>query len=181
LAMVLAGFLVFRERLSRLQSLAVALAAAGVAFEIYRTSGVSFATLWVCGTYPIYYVMRRKQGIRALTGLFFDLSIIAPICLIWIISTDAIDVASNGVLLAKAVGLGAISVLAMATNLQAGQLLPVSLFGMLSYLEPVLLFFLSITVLGAVFSPSMLISYGLIWLAVMCLIIQGVLTNRKKA
>ncbi len=53
LAMVLAGFLVFRERLSRLQSLAVALAAAGVAFEIYRTSGVSFATLWVCGTYPI--------------------------------------------------------------------------------------------------------------------------------
>lgn len=180
LAMVLAGFLVFRERLSRLQSLAVALAAAGVAFEIYRTSGVSFATLWVCGTYPIYYVMRRKQGIRALTGLFFDLSIIAPICLIWIISTDAIDVASNGVLLAKAVGLGAISVLAMATNLQAGQLLPVSLFGMLSYLEPVLLFFLSITVLGAVFSPSMLISYGLIWLAVMCLIIQGALTNRKK-
>lgn len=109
------------------------------------------------------------------------MSIIAPICLIWIISTDAIDVASNGVLLAKAVGLGAISVLAMATNLQAGRLLPVSLFGMLSYLEPVLLFFLSITVLGAVFSPSMLISYGLIWLAVMCLIIQGVLANRKKA
>lgn len=180
LAMVLAGFLVFRERLSRLQSLAVALAAIGVAVEINRTSGLSFATLWVCGTYPIYYIMRRKQGIRALTGLFFDLSIIAPICLVWIISSDAVHVTSDGLLLAKAVGLGAISVLAMATNLQAGRLLPISLFGMLSYLEPVLLFFLSITVLGGVFEPSMLMSYGLIWLAVVCLMTQGVIVNRRK-
>lgn len=180
LAMVVAGFLVFREHLSRLQSVAVGLAAAGVAMELVRTGSFSWATLWVCGTYPIYYVMRRKQGIRATTGLFFDVSLAMPVCVAAIVMSDAASVASDGVLLAKAVGLGAISVLALLTNLQAGRLLPVSLFGMLSYIEPVLLFLLSITILGGVFSTGMLASYGLIWLAVICLMAQGWLANRRK-
>ena len=180
LTMVVAGFLVFRERLTKLQTLAVALAAAGVSVEIWRTSGISWATLWVCGTYPIYYVMRRLLGVRALTGLFVDLSIIAPICLVGILMSDAAMVTSSGTLLVKALGLGAISVLAMATNLEASRLLPVSLFGMLSYLESVLLFILSITILGGVFSLGMLASYGLIWAAVVCLIIQGLFANRQK-
>lgn len=180
LTMVVAGFLVFRERLTKLQTLAVALAAAGVSVEIWRTSGISWATLWVCGTYPIYYVMRRLLGVRALTGLFVDLSIIAPICLVGILMSDAAMVTSSGILLVKALGLGAISVLAMATNIEASRLLPVSLFGMLSYLEPVLLFILSITILGGVFSLGMLASYGLIWAAVVCLIIQGLFANRQK-
>ena len=180
LTMVVAGFLVFRERLTKLQTLAVALAAAGVSVEIWRTSGISWATLWVCGTYPIYYVMRRLLGVRALTGLFVDLSIIAPICLVGILMSDAAMVTSSGTLLVKALGLGAISVLAMATNIEASRLLPVSLFGMLSYLEPVLLFILSITILGGVFSLGMLASYGLIWAAVVCLIIQGLFANRQK-
>ncbi|OAU97357.1 EamA family transporter RarD [Moraxella catarrhalis] len=180
LTMVVAGFLVFRERLTKLQTLAVALAAAGVSVEIWRTSGISWATLWVCGTYPIYYVMRRLLGVRALSGLFVDLSIIAPICLAGILMSDAAMVTSSGTLLIKALGLGAISVLAMATNIEASRLLPVSLFGMLSYLEPVLLFILSITILGSVFSLGMLVSYGLIWAAVVCLIIQGLFANRQK-
>ncbi|STY82711.1 MULTISPECIES: EamA family transporter RarD [Moraxella] len=180
LTMVVAGFLVFRERLTKLQTLAVALAAAGVSVEIWRTSGISWATLWVCGTYPIYYVIRRLLGVRALTGLFVDLSIIAPICLAGILMSDAAVVTSSGTLLIKTLGLGAISVLAMATNIEASRLLPVSLFGMLSYLEPVLLFILSITILGSVFSLSMLVSYGLIWAAVVCLIIQGLFANRQK-
>ncbi|MFC0821019.1 EamA family transporter RarD [Moraxella marmotae] len=180
LAMVVAGFLVFGERLSRLQTLAVALAAAGVGFEIVRTSGISWATLWVCGTYPIYYVFRRKLGIGALTGLFVDVCLIAPFCLLAIVGSGAAAVVQDGVLLAKAFGLGAISVLAMATNIQSSRLLPVSLFGMLSYLEPVLLFLLSITVLGGAFELGMLISYGLIWLAVLCLIVQGMLAYRRQ-
>lgn len=179
LTMVLAGCLIFKERLTGLQKLAVGFAAAGVLFEMVRTSGVSWATLWVCGTYPIYYVMRRRQSVSALTGLFVDISVIAPVCLAMIVTTDAIMVADSVILLTKVLGLGAISVLAIFSNIEASRLLPVSLFGMLGYLEPVLLFFLSITILGGVFDGGMIIGYGLIWLAVVCLIIQGLIAQKR--
>ena len=44
--------------------------------------------------------------------------------------------------------LGINSAVAMHLNLKANQLLPVAVFGMMSYLEPVLLFAVSVTFLG---------------------------------
>ena len=183
LVMVLAGFML-GEKLSRLQWLAVAFAGVGVALEIVRTGQISWATFWVCLTYPIYYVMRRKQGILALTGLFLDISLIAPVCLIWLLffGTGAWDlVLGSGGLLLKVAGLGALSVLALQLNLDANRLLPTSLFGMLGYLEPALLFVLAITVLGGTFSTGMLMSFGLIWLGIGCLLVQGLMKNRAKS
>lgn len=179
LAMVLSGWLVFREKLSSLQKLAAFLAAVGVMTEILRTGSVSWATLWVCGTYPIYYVMRRKVAVGALTGLFFDVSIIAPVCLAYLLMTDIATVGTSSVLLLKVLGLGAISVLAIFSNVEASRLLPVSVFGMLSYLEPLLLFVLAMTVLGSVVTPAMLLGYGLIWAGIACLIAQGILTKKS--
>ncbi|UNU72601.1 EamA family transporter RarD [Moraxella nasovis] len=184
LVMVLFGAALFKERLSRLQWCAVALAAVGVTLEIIRTGSISWATFWVCGTYPIYYIMRRRQGIRALTGLYFDTCIIAPVCLLWLLMNDWQGVRMvlfDGWILVKIFGLGALSVLALQSNLEANHRLPVSLFGMLGYLEPALLFVLAVTVLGGEFDMDMLASYGLIWMGILCLIIQGVLVSRRRS
>ncbi len=181
LTMVLSGCVVFGERLTRFQKLSAVLAAAGVAAALMGSGSVSLATLWVCGTYPVYYVLRRMAGVRALTGLLMDMSLIAPVCLMLLMmSADGMAVAGSGLMLAKVVGLGILSVLAMATNIEASRLLPVSLFGMLGYLEPVLMFMLSITVLGGVLTAGMFMSYGLIMLSVGCLIIQGILGFRAR-
>ena len=84
LMMVIFGCVFFGEKLSRLQWLAVAFAALGVGSEIIRTQSVSWATLWVCGTYPLYYILRRMQGIGAVTGLLVDLTIFAPFALAYL-------------------------------------------------------------------------------------------------
>lgn len=175
LVMVLVGF-VMGERLTRLQWLAVACAGVGVGMEIVRTGRVSWATFWVCLAYPIFYVMRRRQNIPALTGLFVDLSIIAPICLVALCFHESAMSAVIGspVMIFKVIGLGLISVLSQQANLEAYRLLPTSLFGLLGYLEPALLFVLAITVLGGAFEWQMLTSFGLIWVGIICLLIQGV-------
>lgn len=181
LMMVLFGCVLFGERLSRLQWLAVGLAALGVATEMLRTGSVSWATLWVCGTYPIYYILRRRQGVSALTGLLVDLTLIAPFALVYLLwmQPDTLSmVADSWVLLFMILGLGVISVLAMQTNVDASQLLPVNVFGMLSYVEPALLFVLAVTLLGNPFEQQMLLSYGLIWAGIGCLLLHGVIRMR---
>ena len=182
LMMVVFGCVLFGEKLSRLQWLAVAFAAVGVGSEIVRTQSVSWATLWVCGTYPIYYILRRLQGIGAVTGLLIDLTIFAPFALAYVffIAPSSLSLVSgSGFFIAMLIGLGVMSVLAMKTNVDASQMLPMNVYGMMSYLEPALLFILAITVLGNPFESAMIYSYGLIWLGIACLITHGVRQLRR--
>ncbi|MFC6381396.1 EamA family transporter RarD [Psychrobacter glacincola] len=182
LMMVVFGCVLFGEKLSRLQWLAVAFAAVGVGSEIVRTQSVSWATLWVCGTYPIYYILRRLQGIGAVTGLLIDLTIFAPFALAYlffIAPSSLILVSGSGFFIIMLAGLGVLSVLAMKTNVDASQMLPMNVYGMMSYLEPALLFILAITVLGNPFESAMIYSYGLIWLGIVCLITHGVCQLRR--
>jgi chloramphenicol-sensitive protein RarD len=142
-----------------------------------RTQSVSWATLWVCGTYPLYYIIRRLQGIGAITGLLVDLTIFAPFAMAYLFfaaPTSLMLVSGSGFFIMMLVGLGVLSVLAMKTNVDASQMLPVNIYGMMSYIEPALLFILAITVLGNPFESAMLYSYGLIWLGIGFLIIHGV-------
>ncbi|MFA9486817.1 MULTISPECIES: EamA family transporter RarD [unclassified Moraxella] len=185
LVMVLFGCIFFKEKLTKVQWLAVLLAVTGVALEIMRTGELSWATFWVCMTYPIYYVMRRVQKVRAITGMFVDAVLIAPFCLIYLLMYDqnVSMVLQNGWLFLKVVGLGVISILALQSHLEANRILPVSLFGLVGYLEPALLFLLAVTVLGGTFTLDMLASYGLIWAGILCLIVQGMSTisgNKNK-
>ncbi|WP_426137779.1 EamA family transporter RarD [Psychrobacter sp. TWR1-1-1] len=183
LMMVIFGCVFFGEKLSRLQWLAVGFAALGVGSEIIRTQSVSWATLWVCGTYPLYYILRRLQGIGAVTGLLVDLTIFAPFALVYLFlfapSSSLSVVSGSGFFILMLAGLGVMSVLAMKTNVDASQMLPVNVYGMMSYLEPALLFILAITVLGNPFESAMIYSYGLIWLGIVFLIAHGVRQLRR--
>ncbi|MGP9691594.1 EamA family transporter RarD [Psychrobacter sp. AOP30-A2-5] len=177
LMMVIFGCVFFGEKLSRLQWLAVAFAALGVGSEIIRTQSVSWATLWVCGTYPLYYILRRMQGIGAVTGLLVDLTIFAPFALAYLffIAPSSLSLVSgSGFFILMLAGLGVMSVLAMKTNVDASQILPVNVYGMMSYLEPALLFILAVTVLGNPFESAMIYSYGLIWVGIAFLVAHGV-------
>lgn len=182
LMMVVFGCVLFGEKLSRLQWFAVGFAALGVGSEIIRTQSVSWATLWVCGTYPMYYILRRLQGIGAVTGLLVDLSIFAPFALAYLffIAPESLHVVSgSGFFITMLIGLGVLSVLAMKTNVDASQMLPVNVYGMMSYLEPALLFILAVTVLGNPFERDMILSYGLIWVGIVCLITHGIRQLRR--
>ncbi|MFW2176384.1 MULTISPECIES: EamA family transporter RarD [unclassified Moraxella] len=183
LMMVLAGCVVFGERLNRLKTLAIGLAGLGVMLQIWLAGSLSWATAWVCLTYPTYYVIRRWQGIPALLGLFVDLSIIAPIALVVLIlqGNSMAVVTGSWVMIGLVVGLGVISAVALQSNMQASNLLPVNVFGMLSYLEPALLFMLSLLVLHEVVTTEKLLSFGLIWVGVAVMVVEAVYSKSDMA
>ena len=96
--------------------------------------------------------------------------------------TDTLGlIADMPVLAGFVVLLGINSAVAMHLNLKANQLLPVAVFGMMSYLEPVLLFAVSVTFLGEPLQPGALISYGLIWSGLCLMMANGWIKARQKA
>lgn len=181
LVMVLFGCVFFKERLNAPKRLAVTLAAMGVLLALVDGGGLSWATFWVCGTFPIYYVLRRSLPLRPLGGLLVDSTLFLPLGLgyLWLYSKTQ-SVLLSPIVFAKVFGLGAISLVAFMANLRAIKLLPVSIFGMLSYLEPLLLFVLAITILGEPLDLNSLFSYGLIALGIACLIADGAIKKQPK-
>ncbi|MEA3120047.1 MAG: chloramphenicol-sensitive protein RarD [Paraburkholderia sp.] len=168
LSMVLVGRLYYRERLVPLQWLAVACAAFGVAHEFLATHAFSWPTLVVALGYPPYFVIRRTIGADSLVTFATEVLLLLPVAVVLIAtSTGARAAFDHPALLAGLLpGLGALSTAALACYLRSSRMLPMALFGILGYVEPVLLLILSITVLGESLSAGEMATYVPIWAAI---------------
>lgn len=171
LTMVLAGRLFFAERLSPLRKFAVGAAALGVAHEAFSAGGLTWPTLVVCLGYPVYFVLRRKAGFDNLAAFFGELLVLLPLGIYFIIAGPhglgaGSTLSTDGLWAAWSIGV--LGGLAMAVYLLASKWLPLSLFGLLSYVEPVLLVGVSV-LLREILGWSALLTYGPIMLALLFL------------
>ncbi len=167
LAMVLVGRVFYGERLRPLQRLAVACAFAGVAHELWRTQAFSWVVLVTVLGYPPYFMLRRWMRLDALSGFVLEMLMLAPLA-VWLIivwGPRAVFEATPQ-LWWLLPGLGLLSALAFAAMMASSRLLPLGLFGILSYVEPVLLFLTALLFLGETFDPGQWLTYLPIWLAV---------------
>ncbi|MBT1265616.1 MULTISPECIES: EamA family transporter RarD [Pseudomonas] len=184
LTMVLTGRLVYGEQLSRLQKIAVFFAGAGVLNELYQVGGFSWATLVVIIGYPVYFVLRKRLKTDHLGGLWLDMALMLPVALWFVQSGEqgfAVLDAHKG-LYALIPMLGLISASALVCYVVASRLLAFSLFGLLSYVEPVLLLGVAL-LLGESIKAGEWLTYLPIWLAVMVLVFEGFkhLVRQQKA
>ncbi|MHA7602262.1 EamA family transporter RarD [Alicycliphilus sp. T452] len=181
LVMVLAGRVLYRERLSRLQWLATLLAAAGVAHEVLRTGGMSWETWLVALGYTVYFVARRRMRTDHLGGHWLDMLLLVPAALWFVLRAPSSLplVADNAHLWALVPVLGVVSAVALALYMAASRLLPLGLFGLLSYVEPVLLALVAL-LLGESIGAAQWPTYGPIFAAVAVLVIDGALRLRQR-
>ncbi|WP_426114168.1 EamA family transporter RarD [Pseudomonas sp. DSP3-2-2] len=181
LTMIITGRIVYGERLSRLQKIAAFCAVIGVGNELLRLGSFSWETLLVALGYPIYFVLRRKLAIDNLGGLWFDMTLMLPVGVWFIVSGNPAAIQQAPQLYLLIPLLGVISASALVSYIVASRLLPFSLFGLLSYVEPVLLVGVAL-LLGESISREEWMTYLPIWLAVLVLVFEGskhVLVQRR--
>ncbi len=174
LVMVLVGRVVFAERLSDAHRLATALAAAGVAFELLRAGAVSWEMWLVALGYPAYFVLRRRMGTDHLAGHWLDMLLLAPAAL-WFMLRAPSSLAllpAHPALYALLPLLGLLSAVALALYMASSRLLPLGLFGLLTYVEPVLLVLVAL-LLGESMAPGQWPTYALVFAAVGVLVLDG--------
>lgn len=183
LLMVLIGCVLYKEKLSRWQMAAIALAVVGVGHEIWRIGSVAWETAYVALAYPLYFFLRRVFKTDNLGGFWWDLALIIPIsAYLAFVYSDTLPIISQfSYLIWSIIGLGFLSALGLGSYILASRYLPFVIFGLLSYLEPVLLAFASV-LLGERIQMAELFTYVPIWIAVLLLVVEGTLhlTKQKK-
>ncbi len=176
MVMVLVGRVFYAERLSRVQTIAVLVAAVGVANELWRLGSFSWATALVMFGYPPYFMLRRRLHIGSLSTLWFDILFITPAALFILLSQD-FSVMQQFSQFPRLFGLvpllGLISSAALLAYISASRLLPLGLFGILGYVEPVLLFWVAYLFLHEAVSYQAWFTYVPIWIAVVLIAGEG--------
>lgn len=179
LVMVVLGMLVHGEKLSLTRGAAVAAAACGVVAALILDGGLSWATLVVAVGYPLYFTLRARSGLDSSGALCLELLVLTPIALWFLATESALTALARDPALILAIALfGLVSAVALVAYLAASRLLPFGLFGLLTYLEPVLLVVVSVTLLGEHAAPSDAFVYGPIVVALALLGIEPLRDRR---
>lgn len=185
LVLVLAGSVLYGEKISKFQWVAIILAVIGVSREIWRLGSIAWETALVAVGYSAYFLLRKKIKTDNLGGFWWDLVIIMPVA-IYLTHTGLlpyskfIDQPSLSLII---IGLGILSAIGLGSYILASRFLPLVVFGLLGYLEPVLLALASL-VLGESIGQEEWFTYLPIWCAVFVLVVEGAIhlyQQRQKA
>lgn len=179
---VLLGTLILGERLSRLQWLAVAIAAVGVALLL----GGAFTTLWISLTlafsFGTYGLLRKQVAVGSLPGLTIESAILVvpAIAIAWYYGASP-----EGSSFTKEVWLslaivfgGVVTAVPLLLFAIAARRMDYSALGFIQYLAPTIVFFLGLFVFEEELKPVQLACFVLIWIAV-ALFVWDMLAKRR--
>jgi chloramphenicol-sensitive protein RarD len=164
------GVLVLGERLRRAQWLAVALAAAGVAWLTWAAGELPWIALACAGLFALYGLVRKTSRLGPLEGLSAETALMAlpalPLLLWWTATQPSAGFASgDATLIGWLVLAGPVTVLPLVWFTAAARRLPLATLGLLQYISPSMQFVLGVWVFGEAFDTTRLIGFALIWSA----------------
>ncbi|WP_298302339.1 EamA family transporter RarD [uncultured Erythrobacter sp.] len=167
---VLLGTLLLGERLSKLQWLAVAIAALAVAM----LSAGALTTLWIslslALSFGLYGMVRKQVNVGSLPGLTIETIILVPVAsviLLWYATSDQGSAFGSDLELSSLmVFSGVVTAIPLLLFAIAARRMPYSTLGFIQYLAPTIVFLLGLFVFGQQLRTVQLASFLLIWTAI---------------
>lgn len=163
------GVMLLRERLSKAQTLAVALAAAGVLVIGARSEGLPYVALGLAISFAFYGYVKKRLAVDSLIGLTVETLWLTPIAaayLIWLGHAGGSPAFGSGAkTTALLMGAGAITLAPLFFFNGAARRLPLSTLGFYQYLSPSIQLAMAVVWFGEPFTHVHAIAFGLIWAA----------------
>ena len=165
---VLLGVAVLGERLKRLQGLAIAVAAGGVAVMAYAGGGMPWLSLALAGSFAVYGLVKKAAPLPSMLGLLIETSVLLVPALAYVLMRESTGQGAIGSGTVTTIALlmlgGCITVLPLALFATAAPLVPLSTMGVLQYIGPTLQFTVGVLLFGEPFGTGRMIGFLLVWI-----------------
>jgi chloramphenicol-sensitive protein RarD len=182
LMLIALGVFVLRERLRPPQVVAIALAAAGVAWLAFANGVPPYVSIVLALSFSLYGYVRKTTQVGAMPGLFIETTLLAPMAtafLGWRSAQGGLAFGANGlgldVLLALA---GPVTVAPLLLFALAARRLTLTTLGFLQYIGPTGQLLLGLYY-GEAFTPAHAVCFSLIWLALAIITIDAIVASRR--
>ncbi|WPO87308.1 EamA family transporter RarD [Herbiconiux sp. KACC 21604] len=182
---VLLGVLVLRERLRPLQWAAVSVSVVAILVLAIAHGSVPWIALVLAGSFGLYGLVKKHVGPRidAVSGLTLETAWLAPVAVVVLVvvgQTGGLAFGAHGwvhaVILVSSGVATAVPLLLFAS---ATRRLPLVVVGLTQFIAPVLQFVIGVFVLQEPMPVARWIGFGIVWVAVVLLVIDMVRAARS--
>lgn len=182
---VLLALVLLRERLRPIQWLAVALAATGVAQQVWHVGSLPWISLALALTFGFYGLIRKKAPVAALPGLVVETWLLVPLALGWLLLHPNADSLQPEILHSSMIfwlaAAGPVTLVPLVCFNAAARHLPFATLGFLQYIGPTLVMLLAVLVYGEHLAASTLVTFCFIWAGLAVYSIDAWVNMRKRA
>lgn len=161
------GVIVLKERLPKLQIVAIALAFVGIVIISIHLGRIPVISLVLAISFALYALYRKMANIDSMTALLVETIVLLPISLGWILycsTTGSNAFGMDGFTTIMLILGGVVTAVPLFWFGKATQKIPLSTIGFIQYLSPTLQLSLGVFVYKETFSISHIIGFGVVWI-----------------
>ena len=162
---MVAGMVLFRERIDRWGWVAIGSAAVGVLLQTLALGRAPWLSILIALTFAAYGVIRKRVAADAQTGLFVEclmMILVAAVVLVWLAQAGQVVGFAGPSQWAWSISSGLATVLPLALFAWSARRLPLSTLGFLQFLAPTLQFAIGVAS-GEALTPLRIASFVFIW------------------
>jgi len=183
---IMFGYLLLKERLRRVQWVAIGIAALGVAWLTWQSGSVPWIALCLAASFGAYGLLRKTAALGALEGLSFETMVLFPIAAIYVgwltlHGENAFLTTTSDTTRWLLIASGPITAIPLLLFASGARQIPLSILGLLQYLAPTIQFLLGVLLFKEAFTADRLVGFALIWAALGLFAGEGLLQRGRNA
>lgn len=160
---VMLGVVILRERLGLLETLAVLLAAAGVAALAIGLGTLPILSLGLAVTFGLYGLVRKMAQIGPIEGLLIETALLAPLAIGWLLLGPGLPPGVGNPPLWMLAALGLVTSAPLLAFAAAARRIRYTELGLLQYIAPTMQLIVAVWIFGEALLPVHLLTFALIW------------------
>jgi len=176
------GVVILRERLRPGQWFSIAVAALGVLYLTFVYGALPWIALTLAFTFGCYGLTKKMGPLGSTDSLALETAMLLVPALVYLGHAEHVKqgaflhvtLIENGLL----IGAGLMTAIPLLLFASATRRIPLSLIGMIQYIAPTLQFLIGVLVYKEPLSGSRLMGFGLVWLALLIFVIEGLVNQR---
>ncbi len=171
LVSIFLGYLFFQERMSKKQYIAIFIAFIAVLYQIITLGSIPLVSLTLAFSFAFYGMIRKKINVGSIVGLFVETLIMMPFALMgiyYLYTNDSISFLNTSDYINIMLTLGGIiTITPLLLFNGAARRIKLTTLGFLQYIGPTCAFLLAVFVYDEEFNFNKMITFCLIWIALL--------------
>jgi len=181
---IMLGIVVLSERLNRAQWLAVAFAAAGVAYLTFVTGRAPWIALMVGSSFAFYGLIRKTVSIDALPGLAVETILLTPLSVAYLIWCQLNGTSAffhqGGLVDALLLASGVVTSVPLVLFAFGARQVPYSTIGVIQFIGPSLQMVCGLVVFNESLEAGRAAGFVLIWIGLFIYVANAVIGRRQQ-
>ncbi|ULG75226.1 EamA family transporter RarD [Macrococcus brunensis] len=179
---ILLGLIFMKERFTKVEWIAIALAAAGVFYMTLSLGVFPYISVLLAASFAVYGLLKKNIRIDAIYTILLECLFTLPFALIGLVYLKSVNMSHFGMNQDSFILLfsGALTAIPLILFTAGARRIPLSLIGFLQYIGPTLMLIQSVFLFNEPFTITHLVTFGLIWTGLILYSISKIMTYRRQ-